>query len=343
MKRNTSTHASTGRRRGKRAVIAISVVVATLGALVATSAVANVAITNSETADPHPYGETVNLSAGNINVYRNGGSGATIVMLSGLLWSLTTFCPDFTSIDARLGTKRDPSGSCELSVYHGTATLQPDHARSHTLLFELAETNCEGVVVVAGEKRERALRSDSLRNRDAILEAAAECLTANPNASLADIAHEAGIARITIYGHFASRSDLLTALLHTSMTRVEAELALLDVNGDSWKAMEALLATSWRLVNSLSVLRGVVEQSLPGAEIHGSHVDPRARVEHLLERGRADGSFRSDQSVEWQSSCYFALLHGAASEIRAGHLTEADAQAFLMPTIRSLFQASPAT
>lgn len=28
--------------------------------------------------------------------------------------------------------------------------------------------------------RERAVRSDSLRNRDAILDAAAECLSANP-------------------------------------------------------------------------------------------------------------------------------------------------------------------
>lgn len=195
---------------------------------------------------------------------------------------------------------------------------------------------------MAGEKRERALRSDSMRNRDAILEAAAECLTANPNASLADIASAAGIARITLYGHFASRSDLLTELLHTSMSRVEAELALVDLSGDSWKAMEALVAASWRLVNSLSVLRGVAEQSLPNADMHGSHIDPRERVERLLAQGRVDGSFRSDQSVEWQSSCYFALLHGVASEVRAGHLAESDAQRFLMPSLRALLQASPA-
>jgi AcrR family transcriptional regulator len=195
---------------------------------------------------------------------------------------------------------------------------------------------------MAGEKRERALRSDSLRNRDAILEAAADCLTANPNASLADIAQAAGIARITLYGHFASRSDLLAELLHASMGRVEAELASVDVSGDSWKALEALVAASWRLVNSLSVLRGVVEQSLPVADVSGSHADPRERVVHLLERGRADGSFRTDQSVDWQSSCYFSLLHGTASEMRAGHLVEADAQRYLMPSLRALLQASPA-
>jgi AcrR family transcriptional regulator len=195
---------------------------------------------------------------------------------------------------------------------------------------------------MAAVKRERALRSDSLRNRDAILQAAAQCLTANPNASLADIAHAAGIARITLYGHFSSRSELLAAVLHASMARVEEELASLDLSGDPWLALDALVASSWRLVTSLTVLRGAVEHTLPDAEIHESHIDPRARVVQLLARGRAEGAFRSDQSIEWQSSCYFALLHGSASEVRAGLLTEAEVQKNLIPSLRALLQATPA-
>ena len=194
---------------------------------------------------------------------------------------------------------------------------------------------------MAEVKRVRALRSDSLRNRDAILQAAAECLTVNANASLSDIAQAAGIARITLYGHFSSRSELLAAVLHTSMVRVEGDLAAVDLSGDPWQALEALVASSWRLVNNLSVLRAVVEQALPDAEMQGSHADPRERVEHLLARGRTEGSFRSDQSIQWQSASYFALLHGAASEVRAGLLTEAEVQRNLMPTLRALLQATP--
>ena len=82
-------------------------------------------------------------------------------------------------------------------------------------------------------RRERAVRSDSLRNRDAILDAAAECLTANPSSTLSDIAHAASVARITLYGHFASRNELLTALLERSMVRVEAELGSVDLSGVS--------------------------------------------------------------------------------------------------------------
>lgn len=194
---------------------------------------------------------------------------------------------------------------------------------------------------MANAQRERAVRSDSTRNRDAILRAAAECLTADPNASLADIAQAAGIARITLYGHFSSRNELVTELVHTSMARVEAELASVDLGGDAWQALESLVASSWRLVNSLAVLRGVAEQALPAEVMHSSHADPRTRVEHLLARGRADGSFRDDASIAWQTACFFSLLHGAASEVRAGRLPEAEAQEYLFPTLRALLRVSP--
>jgi TetR/AcrR family transcriptional repressor of mexCD-oprJ operon len=194
---------------------------------------------------------------------------------------------------------------------------------------------------MANAARERAVRSDSTRNREAILQAAAECLSADPNASLADIARAAGIARITLYGHFSSRDELVTELVRTSMARVEAELASVDLGGDAWQALESWVASSWRLVNSLGVLRGVAEQALPAEVMHRSHEDPRTRVEHLLARGRADGSFRDDCSIAWQTACFFSLLHGAAAEVRAGRIDEAEAHESLFPTLRALLHASP--
>lgn len=186
--------------------------------------------------------------------------------------------------------------------------------------------------------RERGVRSDSTRNRDAILIAAATCLTDNPSATLADIAQAAGIGRVTLYGHFSSRTELLTVLLHSNMVRVEAELAAVDLSGSPWQAMDALVTTSWRVLSDVNTLRGVVERELPEAEMHASHGDPRVRLVHLLERGRADGSFRSDQSIEWQVACYFSILHGAASEIRDGRLTESEVQQILPQTLRALLQ-----
>lgn len=192
---------------------------------------------------------------------------------------------------------------------------------------------------MAERERERAVRSDSLRNREAILDAAAECLTSNPSASLADIAQAAGVGRVTLYGHFASRTELLTALLHQGMGRVDAELASVDLSGTPWEAMDALVTSSWQLVYQLNALRGVFERELPDQAMHGSHQDPRARFQHLLARGREDGSFRSDQSIEWQTACYFAILHGAAAEIREGRLAERDVAQLLPQTLRLLLEA----
>ena len=189
--------------------------------------------------------------------------------------------------------------------------------------------------------RERALRSDSMRNRDAILEAAATCLVANPSSSVADIAKAAGVGRVTLYGHFSSRSELLSALLQRTMTRVESELSAIDLDGTPWEAMDALVLSSWRLVEGLSALRRVVEQEMPDDDLHGSHNSPRVRVENLLARGRTEGAFRIDQSVGWQTACYFAILHGAASEVRTGRLTEHEVEKALPQTVRALLQVAP--
>ncbi|MGV8896860.1 MAG: TetR/AcrR family transcriptional regulator [Rhodoglobus sp.] len=195
----------------------------------------------------------------------------------------------------------------------------------------------------ARAQRERAVRSDSLRNREAILEAAAGCLADKPTATLADIAQAAGIGRVTLYGHFSSRSELLAALLHHTMERVESELAAVDLDGDTWAALDALAGSSWELVYSFDRLRGVVELALSGEQMHDSHDRPRERVVELLVRGRAEGSFRSDHSVEWQVAAYFALLHGVASEIRSGRLTEREVREALPQTLRAILQTPPAS
>ncbi|MEN0068055.1 MAG: helix-turn-helix domain-containing protein [Myxococcota bacterium] len=49
------------------------------------------------------------------------------------------------------------------------------------------------------------------RNRSAILNSARVVLTERPLASMAEIAAHAGVVRRTVYGHFASRAELLQA------------------------------------------------------------------------------------------------------------------------------------
>ena len=54
-----------------------------VAALTAISTVANASLNAHEHATLTPYGQKVTIAAGDINVYRNGGTGPTLVLLSG--------------------------------------------------------------------------------------------------------------------------------------------------------------------------------------------------------------------------------------------------------------------
>ncbi|MGH7082004.1 MAG: TetR/AcrR family transcriptional regulator, partial [Acetobacteraceae bacterium] len=62
----------------------------------------------------------------------------------------------------------------------------------------------------------RKPRSDAQRNRERILEVAREAFTrSGANASLDDIAQQAGVGPGTLYRHFPTRAELLEAVYRT--------------------------------------------------------------------------------------------------------------------------------
>ncbi|WP_344579320.1 TetR/AcrR family transcriptional regulator [Streptomyces lunalinharesii] len=65
----------------------------------------------------------------------------------------------------------------------------------------------------AGEVPSRSKRADAQRNREAVLTAAAAVfVTAGVDAPIRRIAAEAGVGMATIYRHFPTRADLVTAV-----------------------------------------------------------------------------------------------------------------------------------
>lgn len=185
----------------------------------------------------------------------------------------------------------------------------------------------------------RPQRSDALRNRDAILDAALELFTIDPKASMSDIAKAAGVGRVTVYGHFASREELLEAVLVRTIDRSEAELAAVDLTGDPIVALERLVHRSWRIVDSFHRLLGVAEDALSNERILAHHTEPMARVRSLIERGQREGVVRRDLDSGWLTTCFTSLLHAAAGELRAGRLIEADADRVVATTVVSLLAA----
>lgn len=183
---------------------------------------------------------------------------------------------------------------------------------------------------------ERNRRVDAQRNRTAIIEAALACFVTNPRASMTEIAETAGVGRVTMYGHFSSRRELIEAVTDETMREVESRLAPVNLDGESRAALERLTLSSWRVLDRFRGLAAAAEAELGGDRLREHHEHALAQVRGLIERGQAEGVFRADQPARWLAACFFALLHAAPAEIRAGRLGEDEAADFLTASVSSL-------
>lgn len=184
----------------------------------------------------------------------------------------------------------------------------------------------------------RPQRADAARNRTAILDATLTCLSRDPHASMAAIATEAGVGRVTLYGHFSSRVELVEALLADVLQHSEHALQDLDTGGSARDAMRRLVDSSWQILNTFRLALAAAESELAPETIRRHHEAPMRRVETLVERGRQDGEFRTDLPIEWLVACFYSTLHTAAGEITAGRLAESDASRVITTTLDSVLQ-----
>lgn len=180
-------------------------------------------------------------------------------------------------------------------------------------------------------------RADAQRNRIAILAATPVALRNNPDASVADIAAEAGVGRMTLYGHFTTRAELIEAAVVESLERGDAVLAEVPLDGDPAEAFARLIASSWSLVDQSRALLAAAQKELSAARIRELHQKAEARMRGLLERGRREGAFRGDLPVSWLLATTHTVMNAAAEEISAGRLDPEDAARFIDAVLQPAF------
>lgn len=172
-------------------------------------------------------------------------------------------------------------------------------------------------------------RADAQRNRAKILAGAVTAIRKNPDASVADIAAEAGMGRQTLYGHFQNRAELIEAALVESLERAEDVLSQVPIDGDAREAFQRLVASSWVFVDQSRALLATAQKELSAARIRELHEKAEARMRGLLLRGQAEGAFRADLPVSWLLTTTHVVLNGAAEEVRTGRLSPDDAPWFI--------------
>src|SRR3954453_14145834 len=93
----------------------------------------------------------------------------------------------------------------------------------------------------------RKRRADAERSIEAIVNGALEALANDPDASMAEIARRAGVARATIYMHFPTRESLLDGVMEHAVEQVAQAMREADpARGEPREALERVLLTTWQ-------------------------------------------------------------------------------------------------
>ena len=153
-------------------------------------------------------------------------------------------------------------------------------------------------------------RVDAERNRRMLLDAASGALEVDPDASLAQVARIAGLARATLYRHFGSREQLLAALRGDALGC--ARTAIVDARVDEGAAVEALHRVVAGIVSFGGRFRPLLTDVLGrDPEFLRQRKEVFGPIVATIQRGQASGEIRTDVSAQWIVTALTALLASA--------------------------------
>lgn len=162
-----------------------------------------------------------------------------------------------------------------------------------------------------------AERTDAIRNRAALLDAAAAVLAVEPGASLTEVASRAGLGRATLYRHFPTREALRAAIREEALTRAAAALAAADLG--EYAAREAVHRAASVLVPLGMRFRILLTE---GADSDPLFLAARERalapLWAVLERGFAAGELDRNAEPAWVAMTLAGLLVAAVRAADAG-------------------------
>ena len=143
----------------------------------------------------------------------------------------------------------------------------------------------------------RKPRTDAQRNRERILEAAKEAFTrSGANASLDDIAKEAGVGAGTLYRHFPTRDALIEAVYHTEVGKLAAAERRF---AEAMPPIEALRAWMLLFVDYIAA-KQIIAPALntyvggPSKLYESSRAQVHGAIEALVNRAIKSGDIRKD-------------------------------------------------
>src|SRR5438270_2127507 len=143
----------------------------------------------------------------------------------------------------------------------------------------------------------RKPRTDAQRNRERILEVAKKAFTrSGPNASLDDIAREAGVGAGTLYRHFPNRDALIEAVYRTEVEKLAAAERRLAAAMSPIEALRAWMLLFVDYIATKQIIAPALNKVVGGPsklfDSSGSLI--KGAIHVLVERAIESGDIRPD-------------------------------------------------
>lgn len=144
---------------------------------------------------------------------------------------------------------------------------------------------------------ERKPRADAERNRDRILGVAKEAFTHyGANASLDDIARDAGVGAGTLYRHFPSRDALIEAVYRTEVEKLAAAQRKFAETMPPIEALRAWMLLFVDYIAAKHIIASALNTIVGGAAklYEGSRTQIQDAIDMLVKRAVNSGDIRED-------------------------------------------------
>ncbi|HZR58990.1 MAG TPA: TetR/AcrR family transcriptional regulator [Terriglobales bacterium] len=143
----------------------------------------------------------------------------------------------------------------------------------------------------------RKPRTDAQRNRERILEVAKEAFTrSGANASLDDIAKDAGVGAGTLYRHFPTRDALIEAVYRTEVQKLAAAEQKFAVTMGPIEALRAWMLLFVDHIATKQIIAPVLNTFVGGPSklYEGSRAQIHGAINALVKRAIKSGDIRKD-------------------------------------------------
>ena len=175
------------------------------------------------------------------------------------------------------------------------------------------------------------------RNVEAILDAVEELLQSQGHANISAVAAQAGVSRVTVYAHFPTWTALLEGAVERAVRQTMTALqSVHPEDGPPIEALDRMLAVTWQHLARYQAMAAAVAELLTPEAVTRTHQAAHHTIGALLQRGQADGSFRTDLPTHWLITASIALVHACNDEVRAGRIDQHDAIRILTTSVRDL-------